>query len=205
MTPLRAFGVVALLLVGGCSSIEVRTGVDPEAPFETYHHYHFYWYAPPGDAGAAVAPSVRERAHDAAERILARKGYVESRHGDPEFVVRVRVRDEHVRIAESVEEQEEQIFEDPDLPDASRTSDPRREPKRPALGDVGPGNVGIEPVDIDELEVGDVLVEVFDAGSDRAVWWGVGRGIVTRRTTDEELEAALEKTLESFPAARARP
>jgi hypothetical protein len=202
---LRVLGVFALLLAGGCSSIEVRTGVDPKAPFETYRHYHFYWYAPPGDAGVAVAPTARERAHDAAERILARKGYVESRHGDPEFVVRVRVRDERVPIAESVEEQEEQIFEDPELPPAERTTDPHEKPKKPPIGDVGPGNVGIEPVDIDTLEVGDVLVEVFDAQSAQAVWWGVGRGIVTPRTTDEELEAALEKTLESFPAARARP
>ena len=83
---------IALLVLVGCSTIEVQTDYDERASFRQLKTYA--WIDRPIDAGgnpAVNSPLVEKRIRNAIDSELLRRGYRKATTGDPDFLIAIHV------------------------------------------------------------------------------------------------------------------
>jgi hypothetical protein len=75
---MRAFPLIAALLLTGCQTPYVHSDFDPAAPFTTYRTYSWL----PSDAPRGMNPLMFRRVKDSIDRSLAARGYTQASPGD---------------------------------------------------------------------------------------------------------------------------
>jgi hypothetical protein len=75
---MRAFPLIAALLLTACQSHYVRSDFDPAAPFTTYRTYSWL----PSDAPRGMNPLMFRRVKETIDRSLAARGYAQASPGD---------------------------------------------------------------------------------------------------------------------------
>src|SRR5688572_10586432 len=75
---MRAYPLVAALLLTACQTAGVRTDFDPAANFTAYRTYHWLPSEPP----RGMNPLMFRRVKDSIDRALAARGYAQASSGD---------------------------------------------------------------------------------------------------------------------------
>ena len=75
---MRAFPLIAALLLTACQTAGVRTDFDPAAPFTSYRTYSWL----PSEVPRGMNPLMFRRVKDAIDRSLAARGYSQATPGD---------------------------------------------------------------------------------------------------------------------------
>jgi len=196
----------AMAIAAGCATVDVRTQFDPTAPFDKYRSFFVEWHSPADEPEMGEAAAFRARAHTKLAELLEQKGYAESTADRADFVVRLQVFEQNEWLVEK--EDEGTIHLEPERADTAPSSASVGTPPgdAPSPGDEVSETdaLDVNSVDRDDIELGDVLVEVFDARSATLVWWGLGRSLVDPGAPDRALEPALERTLAAFPPTGSR-
>lgn len=194
----------AAAALAGCSSLHVTTQVDPAARFIAYRS--FDWVAP-GDVSEDPAfPGLRREGRRVISEQLEDKGYRPAEEGrSPDLIVQFYAFVERDRetIALPEHEEHQSATPDPQLPPARSRNPAMPRPKDPSA-ESSAENLGIEELETEELEVGDLVLEALDGRTHQVVWRGVGRGILDAKTPTKDLEKALKRVLAEFPDASGR-
>ena len=75
---MRAFPLVAALLLTACQSMGVQTDFDPSVNFAAFRTYHWL----PSDVPRGMNPLMFRRIRDSIDRSLAARGYTQVENGD---------------------------------------------------------------------------------------------------------------------------
>ena len=75
---MRAFPLIAALMLTACQSVGVQTDFDPAANFTAYRTYHWL----PSDAPRGMNPLMFRRVKDSIDRSLSARGYTQAQQGD---------------------------------------------------------------------------------------------------------------------------
>ncbi len=75
---MRAFPLIAALLLAACQSVGVQTDYDPAANFTAYRTYQWL----PSDAPRGMNPLMFRRVRDSIDRSLAARGYTQANNAD---------------------------------------------------------------------------------------------------------------------------
>lgn len=179
---LMALGVVA------CESVSTRSDHDPAADFAGYRTYAWVtdelMVQPRAATDPIVSPLVQQRIHDAIDRALAAKGFVEDQ-GSADFMVaftvglRDRVRVDHWG--------------------------PYGGFYRP-YGRYGGVGMGYDRSTATNYTEGTLAIDVFDGQTRRPVWNGSATKIVGERDErPEEIQQIVNSVLADFPPGRGNP
>lgn len=177
---IRSISVLAVLVLTACASQRVGSDYDHSAMFSWYQH--FAWM--PREDEESHNPLVVQRAHDAIEAELTRKGY--ARVPDPskaDFLV-----DFTLGAQERVDVSS--------FPAPYFVPDGRIYPEWWGYRYWGP------QVDMRRYREGILAIDVFDVGSRMPVWHGWARKELTRSDVERSgtsLHAAVQTVLQGFP------
>lgn len=201
---LGALTVAILIAIAGCASIRVTTSHDPAAPLVAYRTYA--WSEAADDPSQGESAAFRLRARTLVEGALARKGYAHPAPAQtPDAFVRFYafVEKETGVVSDSGELRAPESILPPGVPTSEEVSARHtREPsKYTAESDEG---AGVELVEVDDLEVGDLVLDLVDQETGRVVWRAWARGFADPNAPDRELEKALDKALADLPRAESR-
>jgi hypothetical protein len=193
-----------LLALGGCASIRVTTSHDPGAPLAEFRTYA--WSTTPSDPSEGKSAAFRRRARKLVDAALSRKGYAQAAPGQtPDAFVRFYafVEEETGVVSDSDEVQPRESYLPPGP--ASSESESAHHARVPAKEtDESDEGAGIETVEVDDLEVGDLVLDLVDAETGRLAWRAWARGFADPDAPDRELESALDKALVDVPRAESR-
>jgi len=175
----RAFPLLALAVaLCACSSIEVKQDWDPHANFSTLHSWAWQKQTPAVTGNPRLDdPLVHGRIQSSIENTLAEKGYPKAMSGRPDFLVAY-----HIAIQQKLDAQT--IYTG----------------YGPYRGWYGMG--GAQTV-VDQYDVGTLLVDVIDPGTNDVIWRGTAQSRLQELKTPEERQAriqdAVNRVLEQFP------
>jgi hypothetical protein len=178
---------ICLMVAGlaACESVSTRSDHDPAADFSGYRTYAWVteelMVQPRASTDPSVSPLVQQRIHDAIDRALGAKGFVED-PASPDFVVaftvglRDRVRVDHWG--------------------------PYGGFYRP-YGRYGGVGMGYNRSTATNYTEGTLAIDVFDGQTRRAVWNGSATKIVDERDDrPEEIQKIVNSILADFPPGR---
>ena len=187
--------VLAVAALSACDPMRVASDYDHSASFSGYHSFAWLPRAQPATSSTPVNPLVRQRAHDATQAELIRKGYAYTDDAaSADFVVDITIG--------SQERVDVQSY--------------------PATY-MGPGwgyNAGYNAawgypywgssVDVRQYREGTLSIDVFDGRSHRPVWHGWASKELTQSDIENSaapIQAAVASVLAKFPpgAAAAPP
>jgi len=166
------------LLAAGCSGIRVSQDYDIQLPFPEIHTYA--WKSPVAKAGADIRennPLLHKRFRENIDRVLQEKGY--ARTSDPDFLV-----DYEYAVNTRI----------------------HSEPYTTGFGfGFGPyhrygGFSVMTAPDIYEYDVGTLVIDVYDAGSDTLLWRGMGSEEITPHPTPQKRTEMVRQMVEAILA-----
>ncbi|HVW69100.1 MAG TPA: DUF4136 domain-containing protein [Steroidobacteraceae bacterium] len=165
------------LILGACASVRVGSDFDHSASFSGYHTYSWMERTHRGSRN----PLVAQRARDAIQAELTRKGYTNvSEGGSADFVVDFTIGSRERMDVESY-------------------------PAPYGAGYWGPGWWGPywgSSVDVRQYREGTLSIDIFDGHSHRPVWHGWAKKELTRsdiERSEAPIRDAVEKVLSRFP------
>ena len=182
---MRAFPLVAALLLTACQTHYVQSDFDPAAPFTTYRTYSWL----PSEAPRGMNPLMFRRIRDSIDRSLAARGYTQAPNGD--FAITFVV-DERDRI---------------------RADDWGSGWGWGGWGGYGWGGYGwggygwggwgYPGVDVYTVIQRSIVIDIYDSRTRQAAWHGVvKRESYSERVNYGRLDQAVDAVLAKFPPQR---
>ena len=174
---MRAFPLIAALLLTGCQTAVVNTDFDPSANFTAYRTYHWL----PSEAPRGMNPLMFRRVKDSIDRSLGARGYTQASNGD--FAITFTI-DERDRI---------------------RADDWGYGWGGWGWGGWGYGwggwgGWGHPYLDVYTVTQRSLIIDVYDAKTRAPIWHGVGkRESYSDRIDYARLDRAVDAVLAKFP------
>jgi len=175
---MRAFPLIAALLLTACQTHYVQSDFDPAAPFTTYRTYSWL----PSEAPRGMNPIMFRRVKDSIDRSLAARGYAQGAPGD--FAITFTIGEK----------------------DRLRADDYGYGWGGYGWGGYGWGwggwgpGWGYSPVDIYTVTERSIVIDVYDARTRAPAWHGVvKRESYSDRVDYARLDRAVDAVLAHFP------
>ena len=158
------------------------------------------------DPSEGRSATFRRHARSLVEAALARKGYKKTAPGQsPDALVRFYafVEEETGVVSDSGEIQAPESTLPPGIPTAEELAarharEPSKETNESDEGE------GVEVIEVDNLEVGDLVLDLVDQETMKLAWRVWARGFADPDKPDRELEKALDVALTDLPHAESR-
>jgi hypothetical protein len=184
---LNWFGMLLLLIIGGCSNVYVSSDYDPAVDRSRYVTYSWSTAEMGGEKGndPAVSPFVYNRIHIAVDRELASRRYQLKTSGPVDFIVRVQVQ-KALRSA---------LYQDPFYYPRVYSRGYYR--GQWYLADPWWGPYGY-PNYVRFYEEGYLVIDIIDARSNKPVWRGSAWGVLREHPDPESIQKDVDQTVSSI-------
>ncbi|AMJ55308.1 MULTISPECIES: DUF4136 domain-containing protein [Stenotrophomonas] len=177
-----AMALASLTLAACTSTPTVKTDQASNANFSSYHSY--YWAQKP----SGVAPLVQQRIVDGIDARLRAKGWTQGQSsGDVALAA---------HVATSQKQTLDTFYSGTGLGGWGWRG-----------GWAGGGGMGSATTTVHTYDVGTLVLDMFDARTQQAIWRGTASGTVpsSPEKVNEAVEAGLNKMFAAFPVGSATP
>jgi len=176
---------LGLLLLVGCSSLDVTTDYDPATDFTAYKTYAWYAGEMPAEDALAKNPLIKKRAISAMDKELTAKGF-KLTEGDPDFVV----------IMHAGTKEKMQVTSTGGYGYGGYGYG--------GYGYGGWGGGGMSNTNVSYYDEATVIVDIADFVKKELVWRGTGTGVLStkQKTAEESQQTAdevIQRIMQDFP------
>lgn len=176
-----------LLILTGCSSLDVSTDFDPDNDFNSYRYYAWYDGEMPEDDALSQNPLIQKRIANSVDKDLGSKGFRLASNGAPDFVVII-----HAGTKERMQ--------------VNNYNYGGYGYGRYRYG-YGWGGAAHTDTQVTYYDEATLIVDIIDYQKKELVWRGTGTGTLSKkeRTQEESQEVADEvimKIMKDFPPSK---